>query len=906
MGELYRRIYYLLHRRRFDAEMKSDMEFHREMAARQGRNNFGNMLHMRELAHEAWGWTWLEHLGQDIRWAGRGIKRAPGSAVAMVLLLALGMGGVMALFGPLYSLVLRPLPFPHPDRLVKAGGSILRFDIYAKNTYFKNRRKYDPIFSDFMAYSAGEETVSGDGPTEDIEVATVTQEFFSTLGVGARLGAGLPVDASVSYKVDYYHDLKDAYNVVVSDELWRTRLRSEHDLRKCWITLGGNRYSVIGVMPPSFDFPSGAQVWKAGQVSYGSVIQVGRLRPGLSMTQAQVGLKTVDSQDLPAGAVNLVTLDSLHDAILGDRRPSLWILSAVSALFLALACAGVANLLLARGVRRRPEMVVRAVLGAERGRLIRQLLCETLLLAAAGGLLGIGISVLAHYGLGMLFPALMKDTAPVSPAAIALVVVLTVVVSILCGVAPAFHATGVDLNSALKAGNTVASTSALRRGRFSAHELFAGGQLMLAMILLIATGLLLHSLNARINFPMGFSPKDIALVKVRFPYPLNLRAVIKNYWTQHPCCVRTPAADKEMEKSTGPANEAEIAIKKQFYLDATRRLAEVPGVVSVAAMNTPPLTKDADFCCMGLGEFDRPEPGERHPRGVGFGYYREVSVGALSMLGIRLVAGRDFVPSDIPTIDAFKVWLYHENDNTPRPTEPVIVNEKFAHTAWPNQNPLGKTFRYYFPQKVVGVVADIHETRDNPLIYPTVYTPLTVETTLGRETTFLVKLRPGTKLDGILKVLPPTDADAIPPTVVPMQQAPMGNLSIALALLSCFSILGEIVAGLGVYATATLMAASRTREMGIRLAIGASAQQVGRMVLWRSIRLALLALPTGAFGAWLLGLSLKHWLFEVGVTDPISYVSSAAILLVIALAAGLWPALRAATTDPSTALRYDG
>jgi hypothetical protein len=142
VGELYRRIYYLLHRRRFDAEMKSDMEFHREMAARQGRNNFGNMLHMRELAHEAWGWTWLEHLGQDIRWAGRGIKRAPGSAVAMVLLLALGMGGVMALFGPLYSLVLRPLPFPHPDRLVKAGGSILRFDIYAKNTYFKNRRKY--------------------------------------------------------------------------------------------------------------------------------------------------------------------------------------------------------------------------------------------------------------------------------------------------------------------------------------------------------------------------------------------------------------------------------------------------------------------------------------------------------------------------------------------------------------------------------------------------------------------------------------------------------------------------------------------------------------------------------------------------------------------------------------------
>jgi hypothetical protein len=263
------------------------------------------------------------------------------------------------------------------------------------------------------------------------------------------------------------------------------------------------------------------------------------------------------------------------------------------------------------------------------------------------------------------------------------------------------------------------------------------------------------------------------------------------------------------------------------------------------------------------------------------------------------------LPSDIPTLDDWKVWQFHENDNTPRRNSAVIVNEAFAREAWPNQNPLGKTFRWWSPVTVVGVVADIHESRENPSIFPTLYQPFTVETTLVRDVTFLVKVRPRVNLEDLKKALPPVDADAAPPTALPLGES-LGNLTTALALLSCFSVLGVVVAGLGVYATATLMSAARTRETGIRLAIGASAEQIGWLTLWRSIRLALFALPVGAFGAWLLGRSLSHWLFQVHATDPMSYLTSAAILLVIALAAGLWPALRAATTDPSTALRYDG
>jgi ABC-type antimicrobial peptide transport system permease subunit len=906
VGELLRRIHYLLHRRRLDAELENDMEFHREMAARQGCNNFGNMLRLREQAQEAWGWSWLDRFLQDMRWSWRGIKRAPGSALVMVLLLALGMGGVMALFGPLYSLVLKPLPFTHPERLVRIDGGVFRIDVYALHTYFNNRRSYDPIFSDLMGYNVGTDTLSGNGPTEQIDTATVTQEFFSTLGVQPKLGAGFPVDR----KVNYYYDSSDISKVVVSDQLWRTRLHSTHDLSNAFITLDGGRSAVVGVMPPEFDFPSGVQVWRVGQLG-GNFTQVGRMNPGLSMTQAQAGLRTLDSSSKDNHTSNHtsdVTVEPLHDYLLGDRKPLLWILSAVSILFLALACAGVANLLLARGVRRRPEMVVRAVLGAERGRLIRQLLTETLLLAAAGGLLGLGFAALARYGLQLLVPEMMKDAAGFSPATIALVALLTLAVTVLCGAAPAFHATGADLNSSLKAGNSASSTFMVRRHRFSTHEFFAGGQLVLAMVLLISTGLLLHSMKAKLDYPLGFDPNNIAVVRAVYPYPANLRAANEKYWKQHNYrSPRTHAAEEDMQKATEPTNEAMIAVQEQFYQEATRRLKEVQGVVSVAVINIPPFTKGVFDFRMGLGQFDSsPRDYARSQDIVAWGFKRSVSIGAFPLLGMHILAGRDFLPSDIPTLDDWKVWLYHENDNTPRRTQAVIVNEAFARHVWPNQNPIGKTFKNYFPVKVVGVVADIHESREIPTIVPTRYEPYTASTTLAAgPVTFLVKMRRGTRLSDLKKALPPGDADAAPQTVLPLQES-LGNLRIALALLSCFSVLGIVVAGLGVYATATLMSASRTRETGIRLAIGASAEQVGWLTLWRSLRLALLGLPVGALGAWLLGRNLSHWLFQVSASDPLSYLTSAAVLLVIALVASLWPALRAATTDPSTALRYDG
>ncbi len=370
---------------------------------------------------------------------------------------------------------------------------------------------------------------------------------------------------------------------------------------------------------------------------------------------------TSEGKPAPRGPV----LESLQNALLGDRRPLLWILCAVSALFLALACAGAANLLLARGVRRRPEMVVRLVLGAGRGRLIRELLTETLLLAAAGGLLGLALSALASGWLRLLLPDVALGSPSFPLATAALVLTLALAVTILCGVAPAFHATGADLNSSLNAGNSGLSTSAPRRRIFTAHELFAGGQLVLAMVLLISTGLLLRSIVARLRFPLGFQPQDVAVIQI--PKLTGDIAAAKNYEQQHGRTNwRSRSSAEAQRQSLGPVDEAAAARHELFHVEATHRLAELPGVVSVAVVDTPPFTKGAFDLASQRCLFD-----SRNNEIVAHGVlFHHVSTNAFRLLGIPLLAGRIFLPDDVPPRDA---WSIH---GTPIGSGPMCRNPK--------------------------------------------------------------------------------------------------------------------------------------------------------------------------------------------------------------------------------------
>jgi len=536
---------------------------------------------IKEECRDARGVNFIEAFLQDLRYAFRMLRKFHGFALATIILLALGMGGVATLFGPLYSLVLSPLPFPHSDRLVRLGGHAQVFSVYTSD--FTNRRSLDPVFSAISAFASSQSTISSASPAEELNVAAVTPEFFATFGVPPQLGndGSRLADSNPGTPV-----------AIVSDHIWHTRLQQAPDLATCSIVLDGQRFTVAGVMPPGFDFPPGTEIWEPRGMalkSSASITLVGRMRAELSMRQAVVRLKTIVSTSSKNGMLypGGPLLESLHTFVMGDRRPLLWMMWAVSMLFLLLACAGAASLLLARGVRRRPEMAVRLVLGAGRKRLLRQMLTEVLILAMAGGLLGLGFSAVGSRWLQLILPAAQGTTSstPLFLAIIALLAALAVTVTILCGLAPAFHVTSGDLYTFLKTGNSGIPAAAPRRRIATSHELLAGLQLVLAMALLISTGLLLRSMSARLNLPLGFQPKDVAVIEVKVPrLPATIEAG-QNYYLKHnldPDRVLVGQDAVAAQRALSPWTDAERTRNKLFYNAAVYGLAGLPGADSQA------------------------------------------------------------------------------------------------------------------------------------------------------------------------------------------------------------------------------------------------------------------------------------------------------------------------------------
>ncbi|MGH9507866.1 MAG: permease prefix domain 1-containing protein, partial [Terriglobales bacterium] len=379
-------------RPRAEAELAEEIRYHlereQEALAAQGRGTdaarrgalrrFGNPVLTAERCRDQRHLGWIEDAADDLRRAARDLRRAPGFSVAAIVLLALGIGAVTALFGPLYSLVLAPLPFPQPNRLVRIGGGdiIIPYGVLAP----KDRRALDPVLAHIAGFGWGF-IGPGGAPAEAGAITVVTQEFFATLGVMPRLGRDFR---------DSDHELD---GVIVSDAEWRERLHATPHLGGVSLQIHGEPFPVLGVMPPGFDFPGHTRIWMLQPKGVGLSMfapTIARLQPGLSLPAATVRLRTIlRAQGFTGWRVRL---EPFHDYLLGNRRRLLWMLWAVALLFLLLACAGVANLILARGVRRQPEAALRLALGAGRARLIGQLLAEALLLACGGGILALGLA----------------------------------------------------------------------------------------------------------------------------------------------------------------------------------------------------------------------------------------------------------------------------------------------------------------------------------------------------------------------------------------------------------------------------------------------------------------------------------------------------------------------------------
>lgn len=862
----------------------------------------------------------------DLRYGWRGLRRSPVSALAIIVLVALGIGGVAALFSPLYSLVLAPLPYPHSEQLVRIGGDIPLFNSYFST--FEERGRLTPIFSGVMAEApvgSFAVQISPGRPRQVVKVDAATEEFCETLGVMPRLGRSFAQEKS------------NKAVVLISDRLWRAELGSAPGVVGRSIPLEGQTFVVIGVMPKDFDFPGETDVWMLmapGEFDRNKIEFVARLRLGLSVSGGANQLRAIPYKRHKADGLmgnDGPVLESLQTTLRGDRRPLLWILLAVSILFLLLVCAGAANLLLAQGVRRHHEMAVRLVHGAGRWRLVRQLLAETLLTVALAGLLGILLSTLGARWLRMELPD-MQGSHVFVPATLELAGGLVLAVTILCGLAPALQAARVDLNASLKGSASGITESALKRRFFSSREFLVGAQLALALILLVSAGLLLRSLAAKLNAPFGFDSRNVAKIEAVLPQLPEMTAALANFKREHnlgPQQAPTGNMVDEMNRALQPARKKEAARSVLFQHDARHRLAELPEVVSVDALSPAPFSAIlATFEALGYSVVparvyeSQPDPASGlFPPSVDADQ-RFAGPHTFEILGAHLLAGRNFTPDDVANELASEQATPGEQKTMLRV---VIVSDALARRFWPSESAIGKKIYAPDARTIVGVVSDFRDNFD-PVILPAIYSPYTGS---GGGASFVVKLRPGASFvhfksdaDRVLTEMEPglphlDEArdhgmlfDVTGPALEVEDVHALASevpftLRLALKLLGCFAGMGVIVAGLGVYAVAALMAAARAREVGIRIALGAETGRILRLALWRSVRIALAALPVGLFASWVLARSLSHLLYQVGAADPVTYVASSAFLLVIALLAGLLPALRAASTDPAIALRYE-
>jgi len=799
----------------------------------------------------------------NLRYAWRRTRSKSGVTLSIILLLALGTGGVTAVFNPIYSTLFSPLPFPQPEQLVQIGGNIPLFRVSTSS--FEHEEILGRVFSNTAAYNQYETKIRIPDTDEQLVVnaLSVTEDFFEVLGVKLLMG---------NLKND-----QNSVGFIISHRFWQNKLMQKYDDAGSYIlSHDGNRLPIIGIMPKGFNFPFDTDIWhwrRSG--NYGTYFDrntnyIGRLRTGISPGAAAEELKSIDSKitiDTLQGTIrrsgNGPILQSLQTSLYGDQRPMLRMLGVAAILFFALVCAGVINLLIAQGARRKQEIATRLVYGASRRNLVFQLLIETLPLAVLGGLTGLWLSEITGSFMWAQMPALRNGAVAV-PVKIAFWTMLVMAVTLIGGLFPALYATSLDLNTYLKAAKDG------KRRLFSTQEILVGVQLCLALALLIGVGVLVRSIMFNVDIPIGWSSRNIAVVSA--------------IQTRNGNLVSLPELDREIINELNAMPEVEtvgivapIPFSPEAVRDASGRM------IIRETMRTSNIKI--------LGEVDG-----------NLAASVRVDTHGFDALGISLVMGRRF--TDIDTTN-FIETLY---DRRVGLADAAIVNQAFARQQWREENPIGKIF--YVGRnayEVVGVVRNFHHIPASKDFIPTMYIPY--EGTIT-STEFLVKLRPKTSFSKFHSNARqrlsrfPLDWVVAKPLSEYVKEATV-NQRLTIQLLAGFAVLGIIVAALAVYATATLAASARTKEMGIRMAMGAQTWDILKLAFLRGIRAILLGLPFGLFLALILCKVLSSFLVQVNIRDPLVWLISCAVLLVIATVAALIPALRAVFLNPLDALRNE-
>ncbi len=812
----------------------------------------------------------MESIYKDLRFSLRVLINSPGFTFVAILTLALGIGANSAVFSIVNSVLLKPLPYQDPDKLVVAlhGGT----SPVSPADFFDWKRQANS-FEQLAAAEIWGPNLTGRDRPEQIQALRATDNLFALLGVQPVLGRGfLPGE-----------DQPGAQPVVVlSQGLWQRRFGGDQKILGQTLTLDGNSYTVIGVMPPGFQFPmfwaTNAEMWaplviadRTGNRAARSLRIFGRLKPDVSLAQAQTEMSAITArlteQYPKTNTESNVSVIPLKKKVVGDVQPTLLVLLSAVGLVLLIACINIANLLLARASGREKEIAVRLALGATRFRLVRQMLTESLLLALIGG--GAGL-LLAFWSVNLFLSALPEGTLPRSKAisldtpALVFTLLLTLLTGLFFGLAPAWQATRPDLNEALKAGGR---NAAANPGSHRLRSLLVVSQVALALMLLIGAGLLIRSFMKLQSVDPGFSPRNVLTMTV----------------------------------SVAGSAESDGARRAVFYQQLLERIDGLPGVESSSAINHLPLDGDVWGFSFSIEGRPAPEPGERMRAA-----YRVALPGYFHTMGISLDRGRDFTDRD--TKDAPGV---------------IIINETLARRYWPNEDPIGKRIKMGSAESdaewlsIAGVVKDVKQEEWTEEPGNEVYLPFLQEedyltnpkphyaylTLVARTSSDPAALAAQVRNEvwAIDKNLPVSRVATMEQVIAEQLWRPR----FLMLLLGSFASVALLLAAVGIYGVMSYAVARRTHEIGIRMALGAQAGDVLRLVVGQALALALTGVAAGLAAAFALTRVVSGLLFGVSATDPLIFIAIPLILTGVALAACFIPARRAARVDPMVALRCE-
>jgi putative ABC transport system permease protein len=876
---IFPRIRALLLRRRLDRDLEDEIEFHlAERARRTGiepleaRRRFGSPTMVKEAIREMWTIRWIEVLAQDLHYAARTLRKSPGFTVVAALTLALGIGANTAIFSVVDAVILRPLPYPEPTRLVELWGNVKRAKVERRGASFPDYldwRAQSHSIEAMAAFDSGTMTLTGIDEPERIHAEVVSQPYFDLLGMRPALGRTfLPEEDEVPQRNAV---------IILSHGLWKRRFGADPAIVGRTVQLDGRTWSIVGVMPPWFrGVTDQAEAWvpfrmtgtaedfaERGNRGFAALA---RLKPGVSQAQAQTELDGISKrleaaypQTNEGRAVEVARLD--HE-LFGDIQKPLLVLLCAVAFVLLIACTNVANLLLARSEARQREIAMRIALGAGRARVLLQLVVESCVLACVGA--GAGL-LLANWGI----KALMASSPIVFPSYIhpgldprvaLFTVLISFAVGLLLGLAPAAQISSGHLYDAFKQAS---SHSADRRGGRRFRSALVVAEVAFAMLLLVGAGLMIRSVQQLTALHPGYDTERVLTLRVNLP--------------------------RLAPQSAATTADARTVV---MVRDVIGRLAQIPTVESVAIATDVPLAgSNAMFF---TAEGQSPVTAQNVPRA----YAHRVSPEFFRTMRIPMLAGRTFNESEMQGL-----------------SEAVIVTEAVVRRFWPGQDPIGKRIKQGGAgsknpwQTIVGVVNDMkyRALPNNPTNDPDIFWPVS-ERQRGFAIVLRTSLDPASLAPAARRVLRDAEPASVIYNVVTMRELASRETARSRFtgwLMGIFAASALLLAMIGIYGVMSYAVTRRTQEIGIRMALGAARREVLGMILRNGMGLIGAGLLVGAAAAFPLTRLIDTLLYGVAPTDPIAFVAAAGALAAVALLACLLPAARATRIAPASALRNE-